>query len=231
MNAISYIGTLTLTALFTFCGNHFSAQDYKATADRICKYINEETSDKNDIINLINQRASAEKHDISILNVHHHMLQKELYRNCTVFEKFNWSLQGDSYLLDIQNTLALNEKKEINQILQSISTQQEMDVYIITINDYVDQKDLNQFSYTFLTQNDNKKGNGNLVIIYDKESRNIRISTSYKANPIITDRTIQGIINNHLIPTFKDKQYFKGFKNALLEIQKINNDYILKTRL
>ena len=134
-------------------------------------------------------------------------------------------------MLDIQNTLALNEKKEINQILQSISTQQEMDVYIITINDYVDQKDLNQFSYTFLTQNDNKKGNGNLVIIYDKESRNIRISTSYKANPIITDRTIQGIINNHLIPTFKDKQYFKGFKNALLEIQKINNDYILKTRL
>lgn len=225
MNLFYNLPKNILLLSFILGGVLISGQKYEDEANRICDYINGKSSNNKDIEKLIIEKSLSDNLDSSEMNVHNHLLQKSLYKNCSHFKKFNWSLQKNSYLLDIHQVLNTKERKDIHNMLQFISYQFEIDVYIVTINDFVDQPDINQFSYTFLQQNDFKKPNGNMIIIYDKETKNIRISTNYIANNIITNNKVQEIINYKMIPSLKNQQYANAFKESILEIQKIISLY------
>lgn len=61
---------------------------------------------------------------------------------------------------------------------------------------------------------------GRLLITFDKKSRRVRISTTQFSEHYFPDTKCQGIINDFMIPAFKEEKYFDGIINALIEIKK-----------
>lgn len=64
-----------------------------------------------------------------------------------------------------------------------------------------------------------EKDNG-LLIVLCNTNRKISISTGYGTEKIITDSICKSIIDNTMIPSFKQNNYFEGVNNALDSIIK-----------
>ncbi|QTE21539.1 TPM domain-containing protein [Polaribacter cellanae] len=100
------------------------------------------------------------------------------------------------------------ERKTTNQIaivsISSIGTYTDFDKYAIDLSNYwkVGQKN---------------KDNG-LTIVFSKKLRKIRISTGNGTEKILTDQICKAIINQIIIPEFKNGNYYEGVYKGLAEL-------------
>lgn len=62
-----------------------------------------------------------------------------------------------------------------------------------------------------------EKNNG-LIILMDMSNRNIRISTGLETEKILSESFLQKIINEIMIPEFREENYYKGIKSGMERI-------------
>jgi uncharacterized protein len=63
-----------------------------------------------------------------------------------------------------------------------------------------------------------KNKNNGIVIGLSKGHRTIRISNGYGIEPILSDKETKKIIDEIIIPEFKNERYYEGIRKGILKI-------------
>ncbi len=126
---------------------------------------------------------------------------------------------------DFANLLSSSEKAQLEQKLVGYDKSMSIQICIVTTESLGD-RDITQFadeigeSWGVGTKG---KDNGVVIVVKPKkgeEKGKAWISVGYGLEPVIPDATAGRIVDNDMIPYFKDKQYYVGLDSATNTIAK-----------
>ncbi|MCX7770929.1 MAG: TPM domain-containing protein [Proteobacteria bacterium] len=126
------------------------------------------------------------------------------------------------YVNDYAGVLTPEIKNEINLVAEKLSNSNIAELAVLIVNSTEGVDDFQYAQAVFDNWKIGKKGvdNGILIFVAMKE-RKVRIHTGYGIEGIITDGTAGEIIDNYIIPYFKQGKFGEGILNGSLAIAKI----------
>lgn len=135
-------------------------------------------------------------------------LEKKNFPNAIFFVNDFEKLLNSEQILDLEiliNDYRIKTKKEIVIIsVDSINPYTDISNYSVDLSNYLGI---------------GKDGNG-LTIVFSKKLREVNISTGNQTEKVITDEHCKKIIDELIIPNFKNDKYYEGLKSGLLELIK-----------
>ncbi|GFZ85417.1 hypothetical protein GCM10011531_15720 [Aquaticitalea lipolytica] len=114
---------------------------------------------------------------------------------------------------------------QISNLTKIISEYEEKttrEIAIVTVNSIVPYENISDYS----TDLANEWGIGNsetdngLLILFSKNLQEIRISTGYGTEKILTDELCKKVIDETIIPEFKKGDYYSGIEKGMTELIK-----------
>lgn len=199
-------------------------QDYAQISKEICKSITKDQSlsgkikfpDFRDYI-----KTDAEDFLISDVNVFQFNLQKSLIKNCTEFPFIeNYSLVPFSNVVDLEKIFNREDLAELEKQLKEIQNTNRFQLFIISTDDYFPNENITDYSFSILNHNSlDRFLRGNMIIVLNLKSREVRISTNNIARKIISDEFSQKLINEVIVPNFSEEKYFEGINEAIVKIK------------
>jgi uncharacterized protein len=120
------------------------------------------------------------------------------------------------YLLDIEDVFDESEEKTLKQLLKKTSKIKNDHIYLLTVSDIGSYENFEKYAYA--VSNQWKLGPRGILIVMSKNKRMIRIETSTEVWSRLSDEECLTIINNQIVPRFKEGKYFEGIKKGLLNI-------------
>lgn len=210
---------LLLVLLFTnITFSH--AQDYDQISKEICKSFKKKKPAKNlfDFNKYLN--SEAEDFLISDVNIFQFNLQKNLIKNCTEFPFIeNYSLIPFSNVVDLEKVFNREELAKLEKQLKEIQKINRFQLFIISTDDYFPNENIIDYSFSILNNNSSDRfQKGNMIIVFNLKSREVRISTNDIARNIISDDFSQKLIDEVVVPNFSEEKYFKGINEAIVKI-------------
>lgn len=200
------------------------AQDYYQISKEICKSITKDQSlsgkikfpDFRDYI-----KTDAEDFLISDVNVFQFNLQKSLIKNCTEFPFIeNYSLVPFSNVVDLEKIFNREDLAELEKQLKEIQNTNRFQLFIISTEDYFPNENITDYSFSILNHNSSDRfQRGNMIIVLNLKSREVRISMNNIARKIISDEFSQKLINEVIVPNFSEEKYFEGINEAIVKIK------------
>lgn len=132
---------------------------------------------------------------------------------------------------DYYNLLSSEEKSNLEEKLirysDTTSTQIVVAIIASTEGEYINYLATNWAHKWGIGQ---KKEDNGVFILLAREDRKINISTGYGVEHLLTDRMCSRIINNDIIPYFKQDNYYGGLHNGTDSIFKVLNGEYQGTR-
>ncbi len=126
------------------------------------------------------------------------------------------------YVNDFEKIFSGEQILELNKIIEKQEKETTNQIVIVTIDSFAPFETL--FDYSLKLANDwgvgRKDKNNGIVIVFGKQIRQIRIQVGYGLEKKLKDEEAKKIIDNVMIPNFKNGDYFMGIKNGLNEIIK-----------
>jgi len=121
------------------------------------------------------------------------------------------------YVNDFENILNDAEEKELTALIKGLESQTSDQISIVTLTglepyDNIDDYSFDLANYWGVGQKD--KNNGILIAI-GKELRKIRIQNGFGIEKRLTDAETKRIIDEVMIPEFKNDKYFEGLKKGV----------------
>jgi uncharacterized protein len=121
------------------------------------------------------------------------------------------------YVNDFENILTDEEEKELTSLINGLESQTSDQISIVTLTnlepyDNIDDYSLDLAKYWGVGQKDENNG---ILIALGKELRKIRIQNGYGIEKRLTDVETKKIIDEVMIPEFKNDQYFEGLKKGV----------------
>lgn len=121
------------------------------------------------------------------------------------------------YVNDFENILTDAEEQELTTLIRELESQTTDRISIVTLTsldpyDNIDDYSLDLANYWGVGQKD--KDNGILIAI-GKELRKIRIQNGFGIEKRLTDAETKRIIDEVMIPEFKNDKYYKGLKKGV----------------
>jgi len=196
------------------------AQDYDQISKEICKSFKKKKPAKNlfDFNKYLN--SEAEDFLISDVNIFQLNLQKSLIRNCTEFPYIeNYSLIPFSNVVDLEKVFNREELAKLEKQLKEIQKINRFQLFIISTDDYFPNENIIDYSFSILNNNSSDRfQKGNMIIVFNLKSREVRISTNDIARNIISDDFSQKLIDEIIVPNFSEEKYFEGINEAIVKI-------------
>ncbi len=123
------------------------------------------------------------------------------------------------YVNDYAGVLTLEVKKKLSLIAEDLSKNNIAELAILIVETTGGVDDFEYAQAVFDNWKIGKKGvdNGILIFVSMKE-RKIRIHTGYGIEGIITDGVAGEVIDNYMIPYFKEGKFGEGILNGVLAI-------------
>lgn len=210
-----------LLSVLLFTNITFSyAQDYDQISKEICKSIKKKKPAKNllDFNKYFN--TDAEDFLISDVNIFQFNLQKNLIKNCTEFPYIeNYSLIPFSNVVDLEKVFNREELAKLEKQLKEIQKINRFQLFIISTDDYFPNENIIDYSFSILNNNSSDLfQKGSMIIVLNLKSREVRISTNKIARNIISDDFSQKLIDEVIVPNFKEEKYFEGINEAIVKI-------------
>lgn len=210
---------LLLVLLFTnITFSH--AQDYDQISKEICKSFKKKKPAKNLLD--FNKYFNTDAVDflISDVNIFQFNLQKNLIKNCTEFPYIeNYSLIPFSNVVDLEKVFNREELAKLEKQLKEIQKTNRFQLFIISTDDYFPNENIIDYSFSILNNNSSDRfQKGNMIIVFNLKSREVRISTNDIARNIISDDFSQKLIDEVVVPNFSEEKYFKGINEAIVKI-------------
>ncbi len=117
---------------------------------------------------------------------------------------------------DFGNMLAPFQRDALEQKLDAYNDSTSSAIVVITVNN-LDGYDIAEVSLKYLRDwgIGTKDKNNGVVILVSKEDHKARIETGYGMEGVIPDVTAKEIIDDKMIPAFKENDYYRGFDNAV----------------
>ena len=147
------------------------------------------------------------------------LLSYLLIVNCYCQENL-FPKQSIGYVHDFEHVLTNNQFTDLEILIDKIQKQDKCQITVISIDNIGTYSDFDKYAFDLSNQWEIGKyyeGNG-ISIIFSKSWRQIRISTTDDIRDIITDQFCKDLIDNIIIPSFKNGDYYSGLNNALLKI-------------
>ncbi|MGL5235505.1 MAG: TPM domain-containing protein [Empedobacter falsenii] len=210
-----------LLSIILFTNITFSyAQDYDQISKEICKSFKKKKPTKNllDFNKYFN--TDAEDFLISDVNIFQFNLQKNLIKNCTEFPYIeNYSLIPFSNVVDLEKVFNREELAKLEKQLKEIQKINRFQLFLISTDDYFPNENIIDYSFSILNNNSSDRfQKGNMIIVFNLKSREVRISTNKIARNIISDEFFQKLIDEVVVPNFSEEKYFEGINEAIVKI-------------
>jgi uncharacterized protein len=127
--------------------------------------------------------------------------------------------QPSGWVNDYANILSLDEKMQLNTLIDSIEKNTTAEITIVTVQS-LEGKPVEEVALNYLTEwGVGKKSNDNgIIILVAPNDRLYRIEVGYGAEGVINDARAGRIGREILALYFKEKQYGKGLQIAVEEI-------------
>lgn len=127
--------------------------------------------------------------------------------------------QPSGWVNDYANILSLDEKMQLNTLIDSIEKNTTAEITIVTVQS-LEGKPVEEVASNYLTEwGVGKKSNDNgIIILVAPNDRLYRIEVGYGAEGVINDARAGRIGREILALYFKEKQYGKGLQIAVEEI-------------
>ncbi len=157
---------------------------------------------------------------INDLNALNYKITRELWKNCSKY-KLKFYLLGNIFtrILDLDNTFNYLEEKELELEIKKLENSKKIQLLVITNDDLFPYSDISEYSIEL--GNNWKIGkysqNGGIIIILNKNDKEIRLSTDDKLRKELTDSECEEIIND-IKSYFKNQNYLEGLKIIIHEI-------------
>jgi len=126
------------------------------------------------------------------------------------------------YVNDFEGVFSSEQILELEKLIQKHEKETTNQIVIVSIKSFAPYETLFGYSlklaeYWGVGQKD--KNNG-IAIVFGKQIRQIRIQVGYGLEKKLKDEEAKKIIDNVMIPDFKNGDYFMGIKKGLTEIIK-----------
>lgn len=149
----------------------------------------------------------------------------EIQKNPNVQKNINFNATNEflkpiGFVNDFDKIFTFQQIEKLEIIISNYEKSTTKEIAIVTIDTitpYTNFKD-------YCTDLSKKWGVGKkdvdngLTIVFCKRLRQIRISTGYGTQEILTDEVCQKIIENSMTPEFKKGNYYKGIEGGLMEL-------------
>jgi len=129
---------------------------------------------------------------------------------------------------DYVGILKQNEIKELEYILDTFALNTSTQIAVVIVSD-LGGMDPNMFAFEILDKwgiGQKGKDNGVVILIKPKLNKNDRgqvsIQVGYGLESVIPDATAKLIIENEMIPNFKENDYYEGIRNAIDVIMQLS---------
>jgi hypothetical protein len=197
------------------------AQDYDQISKEICKSVKENKNFSKGLFDF-NKYLNSESEEflISDANFFYFNLQKSLMKNCSDLPFIeNYSLVPSSNVVDLEKVFNREDLAKLKERLKGIQNTNRFQLFVISTEDYFPNENIEEYSFSILNKNSSDLfQNGSLIIVFNLKSKEIRISTNNIARNIITDEFSQKLIDEVIIPKFREEKYFEGIINSVIEI-------------
>ncbi|SMC50518.1 TPM domain-containing protein [Moheibacter sediminis] len=113
-----------------------------------------------------------------------------------------------------------HERNELEKLLFDYSQKTTNQIAIVTVKNiepYTDISDYAKDIGNFWGVGTREKDNG-LIIVMDMSNRTIRISSGLGTEEILSDSFLKKIIDETIIPEFKQENYYSGIKSGIERI-------------
>ena len=123
---------------------------------------------------------------------------------------------------DFENVFSSNQISDLTKIINDYEQKTTREIAIVTVESIEPYKNIAIYSTDLANEwkiGKAKKNNG-LLILFSKNLREIRITTGYGTEKILTDEVCKKVIDETIIPEFKKGDYYSGIKEGLTALIK-----------
>ncbi len=234
--SFNYFSRTLLIIFLLFLGIQPRSQNIDNISRKICDSIRQISTEKNDSIEIIRRQIEIQsgilqdtvllldlskgnvKNNINVLN---YKLNRNLNRTCSDYKLKNSVLLGLTQILDVEGILTSSEIDSIENSAKDLLKQKKVRLLIVTIDNFFPYKDIYNYAKnqgnTWHIGTEYEKGG--IVLILSKSLRKVQISTSHISQKYLTDIECQEIIDNTLIPRFKNGEYYKAILDFIYEVK------------
>ena len=124
------------------------------------------------------------------------------------------------YVNDFEGVYTPEQIEELEKLIVDFENETTNEIAIITIDNIGNYTDFAQYTLDLSSKwgiGKTDKNNG-LSIVFSKTLRKIRINTGIGTQEVISDKFCLKLINDYLVPDFREGKYFEGTKTALLAL-------------
>ena len=143
-----------------------------------------------------------------------------MIKNCTEFPFIeNYSLVPFLNIVDLEKVFNREDLAKLEKQLKEIQKTNRFQLFIISTDDYFPNENIIDYSFSILNNNSSDRfQKGNMIIVFNLKSREVRISTNKIAQNIISDEFSQKLIDEIIVPNFSEEKYFEGINEAIVKI-------------
>lgn len=125
------------------------------------------------------------------------------------------------YVNDTENILTDDEIIILNTTLENFDQDSNHRIFIVTVFSIAPYETMFDYSLALARHiNVNLELGSKIVIVLSKNSRQIHIQNVDEIRVQLTDEETETIIDNFIVPEFKNGNYNKGLSNCISEIKK-----------
>ncbi|AZQ43089.1 TPM domain-containing protein [Nonlabens ponticola] len=141
--------------------------------------------------------------------------ESDLSRNSSVY--FPKSI---GIVNDYNNLFTNKQKAELDQMLYYYEIETTRQIVVVSVNSIAPYDDIQQYatdlgSYWGVGQ---KESNNGLMIVVCKPCRSFGIATGLGTQEVLTDEICKTVIDETIIPAFKNGNFYKGIKDGVVEL-------------
>jgi uncharacterized protein len=127
------------------------------------------------------------------------------------------------YVNDFESVLTKEQVKKLTELITLYEQKTSNEIAVVTINSIEPYADFDQYAVDLSKEwgVGKKEKNNGLTIVLSKSLRKIRVSTGTGTEKILTDDLCKRIIDQFMVPKFKEGQYYEGISIGLAELLKL----------
>lgn len=126
------------------------------------------------------------------------------------------------YVNDFENLFTAEQVKQLTDLISDYEKQTTNVIAVITVSSIEPYSDFNQYAIDLSNSwgvGKKEKDNG-LTIVFSKSLKQVRISTGTGTEKILSDELCKSIIDQFMVPKFREEQYFEGISLGVAELIK-----------
>jgi uncharacterized protein len=124
------------------------------------------------------------------------------------------------WVLDNEHDLTDAQVSRLDSLYKAHERKTGNEIALVTTPDYFPDTDIISYSTTVFRKYGfgKKDRNNGVVIVYSNGQHEVRIATGSGTERVLKDHIAKGMIDNIMIPSFKDERIFDGLWNGSMAI-------------